>query len=140
MRQFFLVILTVAFSLTAFSDGTSTKKSDEFTNQSFELLAKNINGVEVISQTNQTLTPILDELGDYMEEVLFAGIMDSSDYKGPVKGFQHECRTVQRDSNTASCVLKIQYNDRNEIELQFDVSDDGNKPTEILNNRVSLSR
>lgn len=146
MKKFLLLSLIMVFSLNGLAiekpEQIDQKKQD-LTNQSFELLIKNIDHIKLDGDIapGEKLKPILDELGEFLGHAIFSTMGDDEKYDGRIKNFTADCSLVSERKSAAKCELFIEYKPLGETGILFYVGlDKENKPVSILENRVSISR
>lgn len=137
-----LVIFAGSFSYAEEVD----RAAEDFTNKSFELLISKIDTLELVGQTepDQKLKPVIEDLGDFLSNILFSAMSMGSEpdeeYKGSIHNFQAKCENLQSAKDLSACRLVINYKDKGDSVITFIVRHQNTVPTEILNNRVTITQ
>jgi len=143
MKNMFLIGTVIFLTTPLFaSSDLANKLSDNFTNQSLEILAKNSSNIQLSGDIskNESLRSILEYFATYLSEgLVFDG--ESHPLKNKIKGFQADCAINKNQQAAAICILIIQYKPRGETAISFGVNLDQNQmPVSILENKADISR
>ena len=93
---------------------------------------------QVTLKKNEKLKPILDELGQHINDRLFSADLDKT--KSHIRDFTSVCEMYPRGI-AAKCSVIIQYNPIGETAISYIVGLDNNKmPVSIMENRAEITR
>lgn len=144
MKNFVLSSIMVLFSLSSFANEPADQKKDDLTTKAFELLVKNQDKIKLIGNVapKEKLKPILDDLGKYIVENMFAVLDgDDQDYKGHIINFNADCKEPAAQSLSTECTLIIEYKPMGDTAIVFQVGLDKDKnPVSILRNKAEVLR
>ncbi len=138
MKKTIVALSILAVTGSAFAQVNNV--SDAFIGKSFELLFKTAPKMRITGDVkkNEKLKPILDELGQHINDRLFSADLDKT--KSHIRDFTSVCEMYPRGI-AAKCSVIIQYNPIGETAISYIVGLDNNKvPVSIMENRAEITR